>query len=123
MVLDGRDLSPKEFYVSGQGREGTAMMLADARRVEKLLAGGATVVLDVRESLAPGVAALTRALGSPLGAAVGCSLAAGDAPVVDWLLGREMFLASDLIGECSRSEASATATLDRLATAGVVESV
>ena len=53
VVLDGRDLPCEEFCSRGTGRDGHAAMLVDARRVEPLLARGATVVLDLMESLTP----------------------------------------------------------------------
>jgi len=73
VVLDGRDLPAEEYCNAGQGRDGHAAMLVDARRVEPLLASGATVVLDLMESLAPGVRALGQDLQSALGGATVCN--------------------------------------------------
>jgi len=74
LVLDGQDLPPQEYCVSGHDREGRAAMLVDARRVEALLARGATVVLDTMESLSPGVRALAHALQSALGGSAICNV-------------------------------------------------
>ena len=74
VVLDGRDLPPEEFCTSGHGREGHPAVLVDARRVEALLARGATLVLDAMESLSPGVRAVADALRSALGGSVICNV-------------------------------------------------
>lgn len=74
VVLDGRDLAAGEFCVAGHGRQGHPVMLVDARRVEALMARGATVVLDVMESLSPGVRAIAHALQSALGGTAICNV-------------------------------------------------
>ena len=74
LVLDGRDLAAEEFCVSGRSRQGHPVMLVDARRVEALMARGATVVLDVMESLSPGVRAIAHALQSVLGGTALCNV-------------------------------------------------
>lgn len=74
VVLDGRDLAAEEFCVAGHSRQGHPVMLVDARRVEALMARGATVVLDVMESLSPGVRAIAHALQSALGGSVLCNV-------------------------------------------------
>ena len=74
LVLDGSDLPPEEYCVRGQTREGEPAMLVDARRLEALLARGATVVLDVMESLSPGVREVAYALQSALGGTVLCNV-------------------------------------------------
>jgi len=73
VVLDGRDVEPEEFCVSGQGRDGRQALLLSAPRIEALLARGATVVLDVMESLCPQVRELAQALQSALAARVACN--------------------------------------------------
>ena len=50
-------------------------------------------------------------------------LSALEISAVDWIFGREMFLASQLVSEVLMDEPGAAALLDRLARAGVVEPV
>lgn len=74
VVLDGRDLAAEEFCVAGHSRQGHPVMLVDARRVEALMARGATVVLDMMESLSPGVRGIAHALQSALGGTALCNV-------------------------------------------------
>jgi hypothetical protein len=74
LVLDGRDVPPEEFCVSGHGRDGHPALLVDAHRVQALLQRGATVILDVMESLSPGVRELAFALQSALGGTAVCNV-------------------------------------------------
>ena len=74
VVLDGRDVPSEEFCVAGQDRQGNPAMLVDGSRVEALLTRGATVVLDVMESLSPAVRRMAHTLQSALGGTVVCNV-------------------------------------------------
>jgi len=73
VVLDGRDLEAVEFARPGQTREGSQAMLPDPERLTALLQRGATVVLDLVETLSPGIAAVSGALQSVMGGVVVCN--------------------------------------------------
>jgi len=73
VVLDGENLEPSEFGRPGQNREGYQATLADPERVMELLRRGATVVLDLIETLSPGVAAVSAALQSATGGVAVCN--------------------------------------------------
>lgn len=74
MVLDGRDVAAGEFCEPGQSREGQGVLRPDVERVSQLLGKGATVVLDLVESLAPGIARVAGSLQLVMGAAVSCNV-------------------------------------------------
>lgn len=73
VVLDGENLEPSEFGRRGQTREGYQATLADPERVMELLRRGATVVLDLIETLSPGVAAVSAALQTATGGVAVCN--------------------------------------------------
>jgi ribosomal protein L16 Arg81 hydroxylase len=73
VVLDGRNLEPEEFGVPGHTREGNPANLLDPDKVTGLLQRGATVVLDLIETLSPGVAAIAGALQSATGGVAVCN--------------------------------------------------
>ena len=73
LVLDGRDVPPASYSVSGVTREGTRALLPEAPKVEALLGRGATLILDLVETLAPGIAAVSRALTAATGSVVVCN--------------------------------------------------
>ncbi len=73
LVLDGRDVPPSSYSVSGMTREGTRALLPEAPKVEALLGRGATIILDLVETLAPGIAAVSRALTAGTGSVVVCN--------------------------------------------------
>ena len=68
MVLDGCDVDAKEFCRPGTTREGNQVMRVDARRATELLRRGATIILDLVETLAPGAASVAASLESVTGA-------------------------------------------------------
>ncbi len=74
MVLNGRDLEPKEFCMPGRTREGNQAMLPDPRRVTNYLQQGATLILDLVERLSPGIAALAASLEMVLGNLAVCNV-------------------------------------------------
>ena len=73
IVLDGENLDPAEFGRVGQTREGYQALLPDPERVIPLLRRGATVILDLIETLSPGVAAVSAALQTATGGVVVCN--------------------------------------------------
>ncbi|MDX1527583.1 MAG: cupin domain-containing protein [Gammaproteobacteria bacterium] len=73
LVLDGRDVPPASYSVSGTTREGTRALLPEAPKVEALLGRGATLILDLVETLAPGIVAVSRALTAATGSVVVCN--------------------------------------------------
>ena len=73
MALDGRNLTPSEFCVPGITRDGHNCMRPDSRLVAELLDQGATLVLDLIERLAPGIAGVTGALEVVFGAPTSCN--------------------------------------------------
>ncbi len=56
-------------------------------------------------------------------AGVAAVLQSSDAAVIDWLLYRELFLASELVSVCGLDESTARLTLERLSNAGLIEPV
>jgi len=73
LVLDGRDVSPASYSVNGLTREGNRALLPEPPKVEALLRRGATVILDLVETLTPGIGALSRALTAGTGSVVVCN--------------------------------------------------
>jgi hypothetical protein len=56
-------------------------------------------------------------------AGIVATLQAGDTAVIDWLLQREVFFVAELVSVCDLNESSATSTLERLRSAGLIEPV
>ena len=73
MVLDGGEVPPESYSVSGMTREGTQALLPESPKVEALLRRGATLILDLVETLTPGIAEITRALTAATGSVVVCN--------------------------------------------------
>ena len=73
LVLDGRDVPPESYSVNGMTREGNRALLPEPAKVEALLRRGATIILDLVETLSPGIGALTRALTAGTGSVVVCN--------------------------------------------------
>ncbi len=73
LVLDGRDVPPADYSVNGMTREGNPALLPEPPKVEALLRRGATLILDLVETLSPGIAAVTRALTAGTGSVVVCN--------------------------------------------------
>lgn len=73
IVLDGEDVDPAEYGHLGQAREGYQAIVPDSGEVVSLLRRGATVTLDLIETLSPGVAALASALQTATGGVAICN--------------------------------------------------
>ncbi|MAY67434.1 MAG: hypothetical protein CMM77_09930 [Rhodospirillaceae bacterium] len=73
MAMDGRNLAPDEFCITGSAREGGHAMLPDWPRVGNLLENGASLVLDLMEMLDPGSAAIATALQMATASRVTCN--------------------------------------------------
>lgn len=73
LVLDGRDVPPASYSVNGMTREGNRALLPEVPKVEALLRRGATLILDLVETLSPGIAAVSRALTAGTGSVVVCN--------------------------------------------------
>lgn len=73
LVLDGRDVSPDSYSVSGLTREGNRAQIPYPPEVEALLQRGATLILDLVETLSPGIRAIARALTASTGSVVVCN--------------------------------------------------
>lgn len=74
VVLDGRELTPKEFCSGVASREGHSVMQPEPKRLKLFLEQGATVVLDLAERLSEGLAAVADTLQAALGAPVSCNI-------------------------------------------------
>ena len=74
VVLDGRELTPKEFCLAVRSREGHNVMQPDPKRLKLFLEQGATIVLDLAERLSEGLAAIADTLQAALGAPVSCNI-------------------------------------------------
>lgn len=73
LVLDGRDVSPEAYSVNGLTREGNHALLPDPSEVKAQLQRGATLILDLVETLSPGIGAVSRALTAGTGSVVVCN--------------------------------------------------
>jgi hypothetical protein len=73
LVLDGREVSPESYSASGMTREGSRALLPEAPKVEALLRRGATLILDLVETLTPNISAVSRALTAATGSVVVCN--------------------------------------------------
>jgi len=73
IVLDGQNLDLAEYGRTGQTREGYQANMPDPEQVILLLRRGATVVLDLIETLSSGVAAVSAALRTATGGVAVCN--------------------------------------------------
>ena len=73
LVLDGRNLLADEYCRPGRNRDGGRVNAVDPERVAELMGDGATVVLDLIETLTPGLRATTAALEMATGAMISCN--------------------------------------------------
>jgi len=74
IVLDGqKNLDLAEYGRTGQTREGYKVILPDPEQVTLLLRRGASVILDLIETLSSGVAAVSAALQTATGGVVVCN--------------------------------------------------
>ena len=73
LVLDGRVVEPSSYSFTGMTREGNPGLLPETKLVEGYLRSGATLVLDLVETLSSGIGALTRALALSTGSAIVCN--------------------------------------------------
>lgn len=73
LVLDGENMDPAEFGRVGQTREGYQAIVPDPEQVLSLLQRGATVTLDLIESLSPSVAGVAAALQTATGGVAVCN--------------------------------------------------
>ena len=73
LVLDGRDVPPDSYSVNGMTREGNRALLPQPPKIEDLLRRGATLILDLVETLSPGIAEVSRALTAGTGSVVVCN--------------------------------------------------
>jgi hypothetical protein len=73
LVLDGQDVAPASYSISGMTREGSRALLPKATNVKPHLRRGATLILDLVETLVPGVAAVSRSLTAGTGSVVVCN--------------------------------------------------
>ena len=73
IILDGQNLDLAEYGRISQTREGHQAIMPDPEQVLLLLRRGATVVLDLIETLSPGVAAVSAALQTATGGVAVCN--------------------------------------------------
>jgi ribosomal protein L16 Arg81 hydroxylase len=73
IVLDGQNLDIAEYGRVGQTREGYQAHIPDPAQILSLLRRGATVTLDLIETLSPGVAAVSAALQTATGGVAVCN--------------------------------------------------
>ena len=73
IVLDGQNLDLAEYGRVGQTREGYQAIMPAQEQVLLLLRRGATVILDLIETLSPGVAAVCAALQTATGGVAVCN--------------------------------------------------
>jgi ribosomal protein L16 Arg81 hydroxylase len=73
IVLDGEEVDPVEYGRSGQIREGYPAIVPESEQITSLLRRGATVILDLIETLSPGVAAVSAALQTATGGVAVCN--------------------------------------------------
>lgn len=73
VAMDGRDLDAAEFCLPGRNRDGQRVMRPDPRLVADAVGRGATIVLDLLETLTPGTAAVSDSLASVIGGVVSCN--------------------------------------------------
>jgi ribosomal protein L16 Arg81 hydroxylase len=62
VVLDGRNVRPEEYCTSQQNRDGGAIAQPDPARVQALIRQGATISLNLVETMTPEIAAIAAGL-------------------------------------------------------------
>lgn len=62
VVLDGRNVGPEEYCISQQNRDGGAIAQPDPARVQALIRQGATISLNLVETMTPEIAAIAAGL-------------------------------------------------------------
>ena len=73
IVLDGQNLDLAEHGRVSQTREGNQAIVPDPEQIVLLLRRGATVILDLIETLSPGVAGVCAALQTATGGVAVCN--------------------------------------------------
>ena len=74
IVLDGKSVDLAEYGRAGQTREGYQAVMADPEQINLFLRRGATLVLDLIETLSPGVATVAAALQTATGGVAVCNV-------------------------------------------------
>ena len=74
IVLDGQSVDLAEYGRAGKTREGYQAIMPDPEQIMVLLRQGATLVLDLIETLSPGVAAVSAALQNATGGVAVCNV-------------------------------------------------
>ena len=74
IVLDGKSVDLAEYGRAGQTREGYQAIMADPEQINLFLRRGATLVLDLIETLSPGVATVSAALQTATGGVAVCNV-------------------------------------------------
>jgi ribosomal protein L16 Arg81 hydroxylase len=74
IVFDGKSVDLAEYGRAGQTREGYQAMMPDPEQIKLLLRRGATLVLDLIETLSPGVATISAALQTATGGVAVCNV-------------------------------------------------
>jgi len=62
VVLDGRTVQPEEYCITGQNRDGGTVAQPDPERVQALIRQGATISLNLVETMIPEIAAIAAGL-------------------------------------------------------------
>ena len=73
MVIDTQRVPPQEFCVREQGRDGMSMFIPSSHKVQRQMDNGASIVLDVIETLTPGIRAITEAMEMALATRISCN--------------------------------------------------
>ncbi len=74
IVIDGQIVDLAEYGRAGQTREGNQAIMPDPEQIKLLLRRGATMVLDLIETLSPGVATISAALQTATGGVAVCNV-------------------------------------------------
>lgn len=73
MVVDTERVPANEFCERAPGRDGFSLYIPAARKVQKHLDNGASIVLDLIETLTPGIRSVSEALQMALAARISCN--------------------------------------------------
>lgn len=74
MVIDTERVAPRDYCERAPGRDGGSLYVPQSRKVQKQLDNGASIVLDLVETLTPGIRAVAEALEMALATRVMCNL-------------------------------------------------
>ena len=74
IVLDGKSVDLAEYGRAGQTREGNQAIMPDPEQIMLLLRRGGTLVLDLIETLSPGVSTISAALQTATGGVAVCNV-------------------------------------------------